>query len=114
MNCYFESKPTVKVDLDLNTCWEDLLAYYKSTKADCSTRIRIALNGNLTIDTGGIRRQIYTQVFAEFAQNKHIYTYLTGLQFLIRRSLNCHTLLIFYYQVRSLRYACALITMYGK
>ena len=24
LNCYFDSKPTVKVDLDLSTCWEDL------------------------------------------------------------------------------------------
>ena len=75
LNCYFESKPTVKVDLDLSTCWEDLLEHYKSSKADCNTRIRIALAGSLTIDTGGIRRQIYTQVYAEFAKNKHIYLF---------------------------------------
>ena len=72
MNNYFEAKPTAKIQVDLNTAWDDMLAYYKSNKIDYDLRIRIALTGEVAIDTGGVRRQIYTQVYAEFAQNKHI------------------------------------------
>lgn len=72
MNDYFETKPITKLRLDLNSAWDDLLAYYKSSKVNFDLRIRIALAGEIAIDTGGVRRQVYTQVFAEFAQNKHI------------------------------------------
>lgn len=72
MKCYFDSKPMFKIDLDLDSAWQDLLAYYKSSKVDFNLRIRISLARRMTIDTGGIRRQIYTQVFSEFAHNKHV------------------------------------------
>ena len=74
---YFETKPTVKVDLDLSSAWEDLLAHYKSSKVDFNLRIRIVLAGRsrVAINTGGIRRQVYTQVYSEFAQNKHVHLF---------------------------------------
>ena len=72
MNNYFEGKPTAKISLDLSTAWSDLVSYYKGNKIDYGLQIRVALVGDVTIDTGGVRRQVYTQVYAEFAQNKHI------------------------------------------
>lgn len=75
MTNYYENKPTVKIDLDLSSAWQDLLAYYKSSKVDFNLRIRIVLAGRLAVDTGGIRRQVYTQVYSEFAQNKHIHLF---------------------------------------
>ena len=52
-----------------------MVGYYKSSKADFNVAIRIALTGEMSIDTGGIRRQAYTQVYSEFAQNKHIHLF---------------------------------------
>ena len=77
MTNYFEAncKATVKIDLDLDSAWQDMVGYYKSSKADFNVAIRIALTGELSIDTGGIRRQAYTQVYSEFAQNKHIHLF---------------------------------------
>ena len=75
MNRYFENKPTVKINIETQSAWEDLLMHYKSTKVDYSLGIRIALGGKMVIDTGGIRRQIYTQVYFEFAHNKHMHLF---------------------------------------
>lgn len=87
LNNYFETKPTFKIDIDLNSAWEDLLAYYKSPKADFNIKIRIALAGSLAIDTGGIRRQTYTQVYSDFAHNKHIHLF-DGATNLLRPSVS--------------------------
>jgi len=75
MNNYFETKPVAKIQVDLNSAWDDLIAYYKSSKIDFDLRIRISLTDQVTIDTGGVRRQVYTQVYADFAQNKHIHLF---------------------------------------
>ena len=77
MTNYFEANRTgaIKIDLDLDSAWQDMVGYYKSSKADFNVVIRIALTGEMSIDTGGIRRQAYTQVYSEFAQNKHIHLF---------------------------------------
>ena len=72
MNNHFEAKPSAKVQVDLSTAWSDMLAHYKSNKIDYDLCIRVSLVDNVTIDTGGVRRQVYTQVYTDFARNKYI------------------------------------------
>lgn len=61
-----------KVYVDSYDMWADLVGYYKSPSSDMHRPIRIVLDNQPAIDTGGIRRQVYTQVFQEFADNKHM------------------------------------------
>ena len=35
-------------------------------------RIRVTLDNSPVIDTSGVRKHIYTSVFAEFVSNKHV------------------------------------------
>ena len=71
MNTCFDTMPRIKVPVDADSAWSDLVAYYKGAdNYDC--RIRIVLSNSPAVDTGGIRRQIYTQVYADFSTNRHI------------------------------------------
>lgn len=45
-----------------------MVAAYK-TPMNMHSNLRISLNGKPTIDTGGVRRQLYTNVFDAFANN---------------------------------------------
>lgn len=46
-------------------CWPTIKAIKLTTIFEFELR-------KVTIDTGGVRRQVYTQVYADFAQNKYI------------------------------------------
>ena len=62
--------PIVKVHIDEDDIWSDLVSFYKASNTDISRcRIRIRLNGQPAIDTGGVRRQIYTSVLQQFSEN---------------------------------------------
>lgn len=71
MNTYFDTMPMIKVKVDADTVWNDLVAHYKSTD-EFQCRLRISLSNNPAIDTGGIRRQMYTQAYNDFCTNKYI------------------------------------------
>lgn len=71
MNDSFARNPKVKVHVDPDSAWSDIVAFYKSSEVIDSC-IRIVLAGGPAIDTGGVRRQIYTQVYTDFAENKYV------------------------------------------
>ena len=62
--------PVVKIHVDEDDIMSDLVYFYKVSDTDISRcRIRIRLNGQPAIDTGGVRRQIYTSVLQQFSEN---------------------------------------------
>ena len=64
--------PVVKLHVDKDEMWSDLLSFYKCVSLPCKKRLRICLGGSSTIDTGGVRRQVYTTVYSDFVTNTHI------------------------------------------
>ena len=74
MNNHFEEQPIVRMSLDLSSAWSDMLAYYKNNKP-IENQIRIIPTSGAAVDTGGIRRQAYSVVFREFAENKYVHIF---------------------------------------
>ena len=61
-----------KVYVDSYDMWADLVGHYKSPSSTTDRPIRIVLDNQPALDTGGVRRQCYTQVYEQFAANKHM------------------------------------------
>lgn len=62
--------PVVKVHIDQGETWSDLVSFYKAPNVDISKcHVRICLNDQPAIDTGGIRCQMYTSVLQQFSEN---------------------------------------------
>jgi len=74
LNKDFEDRPIARLNMDENSVWSDMLAYYKSNKS-IDMQIRVIPANCVAIDTGGIRRQAYSTVFLEFAENRHIHLF---------------------------------------
>ena len=68
----FAELPKKKVEIDPDDAWADTVAYYKLPQLNLNKRVRVVLGSQPPVDTGGVRRQLYSSVFAEFADNKHI------------------------------------------
>lgn len=64
MTSKYKSYRNAKLHVDEDEAWSDLVAFYKAPTPDpLICQIRICLLGQPTIDTGGVRRQLYTSVF---------------------------------------------------
>ena len=48
------------------------MALYKGRNFSDNTQVKITINGSPAIDAGGVRRQVYTKVFQDFADNRVI------------------------------------------
>ena len=68
----FENLPRLKLDVDLEDAWSDIVAQYKSSSMNYYTQIRIKLGSKPPVDTGGVRRHIYSRVFEDFTTNKFV------------------------------------------
>lgn len=68
----FESLPRLKLNLERADLWSDMVAQYKSPSMNYYSNLSIKLDNKPTIDTGGVRRLVYTKVFEQFASNKFI------------------------------------------
>ena len=53
---------------DLAEC---VLAFYKDSRYDPHCGVRVCLSGQPAIDTGGVRRQVFSQVFERLAFSDH-------------------------------------------
>ena len=58
MDVQFASMPTVKIKVDQECVWTDMIAFYKG-KWCMQANVRIQLQNQ----PGGVRRQVYTQVY---------------------------------------------------
>ena len=68
---YYQTLQHVKLYVDSDDAWADTVAFYKcNTPFDKSVRVRIS--DHPAVDTGGVRRQLYTFVFRSFAENSVI------------------------------------------
>lgn len=72
VNNRFLRFPKQKVHIDFEDMWPDMLAQYKSQNMYLHSLFRIILDGKPSIDTGGVRRQVYSSVFHNFAHNEAI------------------------------------------
>lgn len=66
------ANPLVKVAVDCDDVWADMLALYKQSDNLIGKRIRVTLDNSPVIDTCGVRKHVYTSCFAEFVNNKHV------------------------------------------
>lgn len=75
MNFRFCSLPTIRLECDHTTAWADMVALYKGPRFNYRSKLRIVLANEPAVDTGGVRRQIYTSVFMDFANNKFVHLF---------------------------------------
>lgn len=66
----FENVPTVKVEVDPDELWQDIVVLYKSSRMDVTKRLRIHFQNQPALDTGGVRRMVYSSVYTDFITNK--------------------------------------------
>ena len=74
--------PIVKVRIDEGEVWSDLVSFYKINMDISKCRIRICLNDQPAIDTGGVRCQVYTSVLQLFSENQPFKLFDGPLNFL--------------------------------
>ena len=72
INKRFEQYPALKVTVDFEDMWADVVSHYKNPSMNLFSRLRIILRGKPPIDSGGVRRQIYTSTFENFSNNETI------------------------------------------
>lgn len=68
----FDEQPAVKLTIDPDDAWADTVTFYKSRRFDPGKRVRVQVEGQPALDTGGVRAQLYSTVFQQFAQNKQL------------------------------------------
>lgn len=62
-----------KLRVDADEAWANTVSFYKNPCVDtANTTLRVRLTGQAAIDTGGVWRQLYSVVFREFVENKHM------------------------------------------
>ena len=69
--------------LSLDECDEEdmlfsVLEFYKSPQFDPRKSLRVRFRGQPSVDVGGVRRQMFTNVFAEFIISKHVCLFQQG------------------------------------
>ena len=77
VNKAYSDYPVLKVYVDEDDIWADLLSFYKCVKPPTKKRLRIKLSNSPSIDTGGVRRQVYTVVFSNFTMFTFLMVLLT-------------------------------------
>ncbi len=72
VNDRFDELPRLRVRVYAEDVWSDIVACYKQSSFKYLTHLQVSLEGQPAIDTGGVRRQIYTTVLHDFASNQHV------------------------------------------
>ena len=70
LNRCFSCRPFQKVTVDEDDLWQDIIVQYKA-KLDLSKQVRVCISNQPAIDTGGVRRHVYSTVFNDFVSNKY-------------------------------------------
>ena len=68
----FEDRPPCKLYAESDSLWADGVAYYKMPDVKLDRPIRVTLDDLPAIDTDGLSRQIFSDLFQQCADNKHI------------------------------------------
>ena len=72
LNERFREQPVIKLQVDQDSVWEDMVVHYKSPRMDVTKPLRLSVLNQPAIDTGGVRRQVYNTIYGDFLANKHI------------------------------------------
>ena len=72
MNNRFAHEAVVKVRVDSEEAWQDTVTYYKSHRVDVTKQLRVQLDDQPALDTGGVRAQLYSSVYEGFITNQHV------------------------------------------
>lgn len=72
LNEIFETVPVIKVNIDPDEIWQDMVVEYKSSRMDVTKKLRIRLQNQPALDTGGVRRMVYSSVYTDFINNKSV------------------------------------------
>ena len=72
LNRYYSEQPVHKIKIDDDDVWQDMIVVYKARQLDVSKQVRICVQNQPAVDTGGVRRQVYSLVYDEFLLNKHL------------------------------------------
>lgn len=72
LNEEFDQQPVIKLQVDPNDIWHDMVVQYKSPKMDVKKQLRLSLLNQPAIDTGGVRRHVYNSVYDDFLANKYV------------------------------------------
>ena len=72
LHLHFSQQATIKLRTSVDDVWVDTVTHYKSDRCDCSKQLRIQLDGQPALDTGGVRNALYSMVFEHFAFNEHV------------------------------------------
>ena len=75
LNNQYSRYPSVKVAVDRDDNWSDMLSFYKCASGLSSKRLRVCRHNEPAVDTGGVCRETYTTVFTEFIHNDHIHLF---------------------------------------
>ena len=68
---FHEVRPS-KLYVEPDDVWADAVGYYKSSLVRLDRPLRLVIGDEPAIDTGGVRRQFFEDVFNDFAANKHM------------------------------------------
>ena len=72
LNIHFHEQPVIKVQVNQDDVWDDMVVQYKSPRMDVTKQLRLTVLDQPAIDTGGVRRQVYNTVYSDFLANKYI------------------------------------------
>ena len=72
MNALFRPFSVIKIQVDPDDIWQDMVVQYKSPRMDLMKCLRIKLEGQPALDTGGVRRLVYTTIYMDFMSNKFV------------------------------------------
>ena len=67
-----EEYPVIKFKLEEDDYWSDLVSIYKGHDNQAGHKMKVRLLDRPVVDTGGVRRQIFTQTLKDFAENKYV------------------------------------------
>ena len=72
MNALFRPFSVIKIQVETDNIWQDMVVQYKSPRMDLMKCLRIKLEGQPALDTGGVRRLVYTTIYMDFMSNKFV------------------------------------------
>ena len=75
INSRFSKMPRHKLTVDAEDVWAELVSLYKGKNFNPLSQLRFTIEGKPSIDTGGVRKQVYTTVYGQFCSNWFIHVF---------------------------------------
>lgn len=72
LKAVFDRALVIKTEVDSDELWKDMVVLYKSPRIDVTKRLRIRLENQPPLDTGGVRCMVYSSIYSDFINNKFV------------------------------------------